>query len=118
MLLQWLNTNNDEPVLYFCSDDKNARNGVLSIEGAKVQCISVISAFQWLKAGGVFTKDTAQPYIDSALHYYNETKQASVRVVEASPIGRYVRIPYEQVLKEICNEQFVRLPNGMLKYRT
>ena len=59
VLLQWLNTNNDEPVLYFCSDDKNARNGVLSIEGARVQCISVISAFQWLKAGGVFTKDTA-----------------------------------------------------------
>lgn len=118
VLLQWLNTNNDEPVFYFCSDDKNARNGVLAVEGAKAESISVVSAFQWLKAEGVLTKDTAQPYIDSALRYYHETKQASIRVVEASPIGRYVRIPYEQVFKEIFDEQFVKLPNGMLKYRT
>lgn len=118
VLLQWLNAINDEPVLYFCSDDKNARNGVLSLEEAKVQCVSVISAFQWLKLSGIFTKEIARPYIDSALRYYNDTRQVSIRVVEFSSIGRFKRIPYEQVFKEIFDGRFIQLPNGMLKYCT
>ena len=117
VLLQWLNTLNEGPVFYFCSDDRNARNGVLSVEGIKVQCISLISAFQRLKAEGVFTAESAKPYVDAVLNYYKESKQDNIRVVEASRIGRYMRVPCEQVVRELFEDRYMELPNGMLKYR-
>ena len=116
VLIQWLNIRSEDPVFYFCSDDRNARNGVLSVEVDEVQCVSVVSAFHWLKTDGGLTKETAQPFINSALQYYNMTKQASVRVIEASTVGRFMRIPYQQAFDEIFKERFIRLPNGMLKY--
>ena len=50
----------------FCSDDKNARNGVVSIGGAR--CISVLSSFVRLKKEIGFTKEDAVPYIDSYMN--------------------------------------------------
>lgn len=47
VLLQVLNLKFGEQIYVFCSDDKNARNGVISIGGAR--CISVLSSFVRLK---------------------------------------------------------------------
>lgn len=63
VLLQVLNLKFGEQIYVFCSDDKNARNGVISIGGAR--CISVLSSFVRLKKEISFTKEDAMPYIDS-----------------------------------------------------
>lgn len=117
VLLQWLNIQNEEPVFYFCSDDKDARNGVLAVDGIKIQCISLASAFEHLRKKGVLTTENAEPYIQAALDYYNNFKQENIHVIEASPVGRHLRVPCEQVLREIFEGAFMELPNGYLKYR-
>lgn len=48
---------------------------------------------------------------------YKESKQDNIRVVEASRIGRYMRVPCEQVVRELFEDRYMELPNGMLKYR-
>ena len=117
VLLQWLNTLNEEPVFYFCSDDKDARNGVLAVDGATIQCVSLVSVYQRLKNERVFTKENGKPYVDAALHYFSGYHQVSIRVIEASKVGRHLRIPCEQVFREIFDDRFIELPNGFLKYR-
>ena len=117
VLLQWLNTLNEEPVFYFCSDDKDARNGVLAVGGATIQCVSLVSVYQRLKNEGVFTKENVKPYVDAALNYFSRHHQVSIRVIEESKVGRHLRIPCEQVFREIFDDRFIELPNGFLKYR-
>ena len=117
VVLQWLNTLNDEPVLYFCSDDRGARNGVLSVEGLSARCISIPSVFQRLIAEGVISKDSIKKYMDAAVNYYNEHGQQNLRVIEATPIGRHMRVPCSQVFNEIISDRFVEMKSGMLKYK-
>lgn len=117
VLLQWLNAQHDEPIFYFCSDDKHARNGVLAVDSIPVQCISLVSAYQRLRKDGVFTKENAKPYVDAALNYFDHFQQTTIRVIEATPVGRQLRVPCAQVFREIFDDQFDELPNGFLKYR-
>lgn len=53
--LQWINTLTDTSVLYFCSDDRGARNGIFAVKDLSVRCISIPSVFQRLLKEGVFT---------------------------------------------------------------
>ncbi|MBR1710486.1 MAG: hypothetical protein IJ719_16940 [Clostridia bacterium] len=70
VVLQWMNRLNGEQAFYFCSDDRNARNGILSVDGVSVQCISIPSVFQRLINEGVFTVKDARAYTDGAVNYY------------------------------------------------
>lgn len=117
LLIQWLKIRGDTSIVYFCSDDKKARNGILALENPNVQCISIISCFLWLKENKVLSKQSAQPYIQSALLYFQKSNQTSIRVVEASSVGRYIRIPIRKIFELIFDGYFIKLPNGMLKYR-
>ena len=117
VVLQWLNTLNDSPVSYFCSDDRNARNGVVSVEGISVKCISIASAYQRLMSEGVLQADSIKSYMDAAVKYYKAQGHDNIRVIEASQIGRHMRVPCEQVFNEILEGHFIELNNGMLKYR-
>lgn len=47
LLLQFLNLTFGEQIYVFCSDDRNARNGVISI--CEARCVSVLSSFLRLK---------------------------------------------------------------------
>ena len=64
VLLQVLNIKHGAQIYVFCSDDKNARNGVVSIGGAK--CISVLSSFVRLKMKSDF-QEKMQSHISNPI---------------------------------------------------
>lgn len=111
---QWLNNQSAERVYYFCSDDRNARNGVLGLHDIDVQCISVLSVFNKLKQERTFDEESMEPYIQSLIDFMGNK---NVAVVEASATGRWIRITWEQALRDLFDEKFIELKNGMLKYK-
>lgn len=109
-----LNLKFGEKIYVFCSDDKNARNGVVSIGGAR--CISVLSSFVRLKKEIGFTKEDAMPYIDSYMDKCLGKDQKTFKVQDTSKEKRMRRIPYEQVFSEIFDGKIDELMTGNLKY--
>lgn len=63
VLLQMLALMLGEQIYVFCSDDRNARSGIVSIGGVK--CISVLSSFVRLKKECNFGQEVAKDYINS-----------------------------------------------------
>lgn len=114
VLLQLLNLKFGEQIYVFCSDDKNARNGIVSIGGAR--CISVLSSFVRLKKEIDFTKEDATPYIDSYMNNCLGKNQKSFKVQDTSKEKRMCRIPCEQVFNEIFEGKIDELMTGNLKY--
>lgn len=107
VLLQVLNLKFGEQIYVFCSDDKNARNGVISIGGAR--CISVLSSFVRLKKEISFTKEDAMPYIDSYMNTCLGKDQTAFRVQDTSKERRMCRIPCEQVFEEIFDAGYYQV---------
>lgn len=114
VLLQVLNLKFGEKIYVFCSDDKNARNGVVSIGGAR--CISVLSSFVRLKKEIGFTKEEAVPYIDSYMNKCLGKGQKTFKVQDTSKEKRMSKIPCEQVFNEIFDGRIDELMTGNLKY--
>ena len=92
VLLQVLNLKFGEQIYVFCSDDKNARNGVISKE------------------------EDAMPYIDSYMNTCLGKDQTAFRVQDTSKERRMCRIPCEQVFEEIFDGKIDELITGNLKY--
>lgn len=114
VLLQTLNLKFGEQIYVFCSDDKNARNGVVSIGGAR--CISVLSSFIRLKKEINFTKEEAMPYITSYMNQCLGKDQKTFKVQDTSKERRMRRIPCEQVFNEMFDGKIEELMTGNLKY--
>lgn len=114
VLLQVLQFRLGEQIYVFCSDDKNARNGVVSIGGAR--CISVLSSFVRLKKEIGFTKEQAQPYIDSYLKDCLSKDQKTFRIQDTSKERRMCKVPCEQVFDDIFNGKIEELMTGNLRY--
>ena len=114
VLLQLLNFRFGEQSYVFCSDDKNARNGVVSIGGAR--CISVLSSFIRLKKEIGFTKEEAKPYFDSYMRNCLRKDQKTFKVQDASKERRMRRVPCKQVLDEIFDGNIEELMTGNLRY--
>lgn len=115
VLLQMLGIRFGEQVYVFCSDDRNARNGIVSLGGAR--CISVLSSFLRLRLDGNMTRDEAQPYLESYLEENRRRKQITFRVHDASKEMRLCRIPCEQVIEDMYAGKFEMLQNGNLRYK-
>lgn len=115
ILLQLLMLMFGEQVYVFCSEDKNARNGVINFEGTR--CISLLTAFVRLKEERNWTVDEAEPYIQSLLAICEKNRQTTFRVIESSSVARVIKIPCRQVLYEIFYDSYIELQNGFLKYR-
>ena len=114
VLLQFLNFLFGEQIYFFCSDDKNARKGIISF--SKARCISVLSSFIRLSKENVLQKSEAQPYIESYLQFCSKNNQINFRVQENTKQGRMLRIPCRQVLDEIFDGKIKELQNGNLRY--
>jgi len=114
LLLQVLKLIVEEKIYVFCSDDKNARSGIISIGGVK--CISVLSSFLRLQKEVDFQKSEAEPYIQFYLNFCVEREQTTFKVQEASKQGRMLKVPCEQVIKEIYEGKLEELPTGVLRY--
>lgn len=115
MLLQMLAVRNAGQIYIFCSDDRNARNGVVSLGGAR--CLSILSSFMCLFMDGILSEEEAMPYIDSYLSETSAKNQSTFRVHEASKEMRFRRVPCRQVFEEMYAGKFELLQNGNLKYR-
>lgn len=114
VLLQVMNIKYGEQIYVFCSDDKNARNAVVSIGGAR--CISVLSSFVRLKKEIGFSREEAEPYIQSYMSSCLGKEQKSIKVQDTSKEKRMCKIPCEQVFVEIFDGKIEEMKTGNLKY--
>lgn len=103
-----------EQIYVFCSDDKNARNGVVNLGSAR--CISVLSSFVRLKKEIGFTKEEAIPYIESYMNRCLGEDQKTFRIQDMSKERRMRRVPCEQVFEEIFDGKIDELMTGNLRY--
>ena len=115
VLLQFLNMKFGEQIYVFCSDDKNARNGMVAIGGAN--CISVLSSFIRLRKEIGLSREEAEPYIRSYLSYCLGKGQTTFRIQENSKERRMRKVPCEQVFDELFAGRMDEMKTGNLKYR-
>ncbi len=115
VLLQMLGTKLGEQIYVFCSDDKNARNGIVSLGGAR--CISVLTAFMRLDKEGILSRENAEPYIQTYLAECRKHNQTTFKVYEASKQMRMCRVPCEQLFEEMYAGKLEMLQNGNLRYK-
>lgn len=114
ILLQTLCRKLEKQIYVFCSDDKNARNGMITIDG--VRCISVLSSFVRMKEEINLTKQEATPYFE---FYINNCliNQTTFKVQDNSKEKRMIRVPCKQVFNEIYDGKIEELKSGNLKYK-
>lgn len=104
VLLQLLSLKFGEQIYMFCSDDRNARSGIISIGG--VRCISVLSSFLRLKKECNFQWEDAKDYIQSWLDFCAKNKQTAFKVRDNSKEKRLCKVPCEQIMREIYEDKF------------
>lgn len=114
VLLQTLNMKFGERIYVFCSDDKNARSGIVSIGSAR--CISVLSSFIRLQKETGFTREDAEPYIKSYMNECLGKNQTTFRVQDTSKEKRMCKVPCKQVFDEMFNGKIEEMKTGNLKY--
>lgn len=115
VLLQMLRIKLGEQIYVFCSDDKNARNGIVSLGGAR--CISVLSAFLQMDKDGILQREDAEPYIQTYFEECRKHKQTTFKVYESSKHMRLCKVPCEQVIEEMYDGKLEMLKNGNLRYK-
>lgn len=115
VLLQMLSLMLGKQIYIFCSDDRNARSGIVNIGG--VRCISVLSAFIHLKRECNFGKKEAKDYIQSWLDFCEKNKQTTFKVQENSKVLRICKVPCEQVMREIYEDKLEETCMGYLRYK-
>ncbi len=115
VLLQMLKIKFGEQVYVFCSDDKNARSGIVSLGG--VRCISILSAFMRLDVEGILHRKDAEPYIQTYLDECHKHKQTTFKVYNASRQIQMIKIPCEQVIEDMYAGKLELLQNGNLRYK-
>lgn len=115
VLLQMLSAKLGEKIYVFCSDDKNARNGIVSL--GSVRCISVLSAFMRLNKDGNLSKKDAEPYIQAYLDECRKHNQTTFRVHDTSKQMRICKVSCEQVIEEMYAGRLEVLRNGDLRYK-
>lgn len=102
-------------IYVFCSDDKNARSGIVSLGNAR--CISVLSAFMRLHKEGILLKKDAEPYLQAYLSDCRKHNQTTFKVHDTSKQMRMCKVPCEQVIEEMYDGKLELLQNGNLRYK-
>ena len=115
VLLQLLSIKLGEQIYVFCSDDKNARSGIISLGSAR--CISVLSAFMRLDKEGILGREDAEPYIQAYLNECRKHNQTTFKVHDTSKQMRMRKVPCEQVVEEMYSGKLELLQNGNLRYK-
>lgn len=99
----------------FCSDDKEARKGILALENIEeIKCISLLASFELLKNEINFSKNEANPYIDSCLSLYFH--QPYFKVYEAKRRS-LCKIEAQKIFNDIFKNRFDITDDGFLKYK-
>ena len=90
VLLQLLKIKYGNCIYVFCSDDKNARNGIVSIGGAK--CMSILTAILKLYTNRILSKADAEPYYNSYIEFCHKHGQDKFKVYDTSKNLRAIRL--------------------------
>lgn len=114
VLLQVLSLKYGERIYVFCSDDRNARSGVISFKDAR--CISVLTSFIRLQKESGLQRIDVEPYIQSFLQFCYNSKQTQFRVYDNSERKRICKVDCKQVIDDIYDGKFIELLTGDLKY--
>lgn len=114
VLVQALNTKLGKQIYIFCSDDKNARNGIVAI--GNTVCISVLSSFLRLKKEIGFNREEADPYIKSYMNCCLGKNQTTFKIHDTSKERQMIKVPCEQVFYEIFAGKVSEMKNGNLRY--
>ncbi len=114
VLVQALNTKFGKQIYIFCSDDKNARNGIVAI--GNTVCVSVLSSFLRLKKEIGFNRDEAEPYIKSYINCCLGKDQTTFKIHDASKERRMIKVPCDQVFEEMFTGKMNEIKNGNLRY--
>ncbi|MGN0337080.1 MAG: hypothetical protein ACI4EE_06270, partial [Lachnospiraceae bacterium] len=80
------------------------------------RCISVLSSFVRLKKEIGFSREDAEPYIQSYMSRCLRKDQKTFKVQDTSKEKRMCKIPCEQVFAEIFDGKIEEMKTGNLKY--
>ena len=114
VLLQVLSMKFGQQIYVFCSDDRNARNGIVAMGGAR--CISVLSSFIRLKKEINFSLEDAKPYIKSYMSCCLGKNQTTFKIQDTSKEKRMCKVPCQKVFDEIFEGKIDEMRTGNLKY--
>lgn len=114
VLLQVLNMKFGQQIYVFCSDDKNARMGIIAMGGAN--CISVLSSFIRLQKEIGFQWEDAEPYIKSYINCCLGKNQTTFKIQDTSNERRMCKVPCERVFGEMFAGKIEEMKTGNLKY--
>lgn len=114
VLLKFLYVKFGQQIYVFCSDDRNARNGIVSVGGAR--CISVLSSFVRLHKEIGLNREEAEPYFKSYIECCVGKSQTTFRILDNSEEGRMCKVSCKQVFNDIFSEKIVDMNTGNLKY--
>jgi hypothetical protein len=114
VLLQLLHMKFGQQIYVFCSDDKNARNGIVAIGGAV--CISVLSSFIRLQKEIGFNRNEAEAYIRSYMSCCLGKSQTTFKIQDTTKERRMCKVPCEQVFDEMFQGKIAEMKTGNLRY--
>lgn len=115
VLLQLLSFLNEAQVYVFCSDDKNARSGI--IQFPNVHCISVLSAFLRLKEDMGLSKAQAEPYCQCWIDFCAGAGQTQFRVAGAAYPHDFLKVDCAQVFSDLFEGKLEARQDGNLIYK-
>jgi len=115
-LLQQIFQIQEEIQLYvFCSDDKNAREGLAY--GGGILCISALSSFYILKERLGMEREEAKLYFDSWMQFHQKTGQASFKVHKDTKEMQLMKMNGYDIFDRIYDGTVTILKNGNLKLK-
>lgn len=111
VLIQMMEIMHSDHVYVFCSDDFRARRSIASLT-KPVHCISILGVFYKLMKMGHAESEMQEYYNRLSAFLKNQT---DYRVWSASGHQR-IRVPIQQVFRDLYDEKFQLLKNGDLQY--
>lgn len=116
-LLQQVLQIQEEVQLYiFCSDDKNAREGLAY--GGNIPCISALSSFYILKERLKMERDEAKLYFDSWMQFHRKNHQCYFKVHKDTKEMQFMKMEGYEVFNRIYDGTLTIMKNGNLKIRS
>lgn len=113
LLQQILQTQEEIKLYVFCSDDKNARDGLAY--GGGIPCISALSSFYILKRKLGMERDEARLYFDSWMQYHQMYKQVDFKVHKDTKEMQLIKMNGYEIFDRIYDGTLTIMKNGNLK---
>lgn len=119
VLMQVFRFLDEQKEIVFCSDDKEARNGISNLnEDFAFSCMSIAASFEMMKQYHSWSLEEAHPYITSLDKFYAKYQHNPKPIFKVLNIdGDYQKIPIQKVLEDVFANKFTLQKNGELKYK-